>query len=57
MNISNDINIRAKQGIDYLVDKGLTREQAAGILGNLMQESNLDTKILGDSGTSIGLAQ
>lgn len=57
MNLSNDVTKRASETINYLTSKGLSREQAAGIAGNLMQESRFDTTILGDNGTSIGLAQ
>jgi hypothetical protein len=43
---------------NFLKNKGFTNEQASGIIGNLIQESNgLDPYAIGDSGTSIGLAQ
>lgn len=47
----------AKVVIDFLVNKGLTKEQAIGIAANLQQESGFRTGILGDHGTSMGLAQ
>lgn len=46
-----------KQIVSYLVSKGLTPEQASGIAGNLYMESGFNTKILGDGGSSYGLAQ
>lgn len=43
----------------YLVNKGLSKEAAAGIVGNLQAESGLDTTIKGtaDDKGSIGIAQ
>lgn len=43
--------------IDFFVDKGLTKEQAIGIAANLQAESGYRTGAIGDSGTSMGLAQ
>lgn len=43
--------------MDYFINKGLTKEQAAGILGNLHAESGLDAGIHGDGRTSFGIAQ
>lgn len=44
--------------VDYFMKKGLTRNQAKGIYGNIMQESNGDlTAISGDGHNSYGLAQ
>src|SRR4030042_4313508 len=37
--------------------KGWSREQAAGIVGNLMHESNLHPGAAGDGGASFGIAQ
>ena len=43
---------------DYLTeDKGLTNNQAKGILANIMQESRFDPAAVGDNGTSHGLFQ
>jgi|3_EtaG_2_1085321.scaffolds.fasta_scaffold14666_2 hypothetical protein len=49
---SNDI-------IKYLIDKGLTAAQAAGVAGNIMSETagTWHTGIIGDNGYSMGLAQ
>ena len=43
--------------IDFFVEKGLSDAGAAGIAGNLFVESGFKTYILGDHGTSNGLAQ
>lgn len=44
--------------IDYFVDKGLTRTQAKGIYGNIMQESGGNIKAVStDGNNSYGLAQ
>jgi hypothetical protein len=41
----------------FFVDKGYTPEQASGIVGNLLAESNLNTGAIGDGGISRGIAQ
>ena len=43
--------------LKFLMDKGLTIEQASGIAGNLQAESNFNPEAIGDSGTSLGIAQ
>jgi N-acetyl-anhydromuramyl-L-alanine amidase AmpD len=43
--------------LKFLMDKGLTIEQASGIAGNLQAESNFNPTAVGDSGTSLGIAQ
>lgn len=50
---------RAQQAVAYYVARGYTPVQAAGIVGNLMQESgpNLDLNAVGDNGTAFGIAQ
>ena len=47
----------AQQTIDFFMAKGLTREQAAGIAGNLLHESGFNPNAVGDGGTSFGVAQ
>jgi LysM repeat protein len=47
----------AQQAIDFFMAKGLTREQAAGIAGNLLHESGFNPSAVGDGGTSFGIAQ
>lgn len=41
----------------YLVDKGWTVEQAAGIAANLQQESQFNPSAVGDGGRAYGIAQ
>jgi peptidoglycan hydrolase-like protein with peptidoglycan-binding domain len=46
------------QVMKFLIDKGLTQSQAAGITGNLDKESGLNPTVKpGDGGTSFGIAQ
>ena len=55
---SNKVEKKSKEDAkNFFIKKGLSPHQAAGIVGNLIQESNLNTKIKGDSGTSYGIAQ
>lgn len=55
----NTATANAKFAVSYLEKKGWTRNQAAGIVGNLQEESgvNLNTKAVGDRGASEGIAQ
>lgn len=48
-----------QQAMKFFMDKGWSKEQAAGIVGNLMAESgtSLKTNAGGDNGESYGLAQ
>lgn len=55
--INSNINNRAKRAMDFFISKGLTNFQAAGIVGNLMQESSLDHNIVNKSSGAYGLAQ
>jgi hypothetical protein len=48
---------RGQQAMAFYMQKGYTKEQAAGIVGNLIGESNLNTGAVGDSGTAEGIAQ
>lgn len=48
---------KAKDMVSFLTNKGLSKEAAAGVVGNLMVESGLKTGVGGDKGTSFGLAQ
>lgn len=42
---------------NYLTQKGLRDFQAAGVVGNLVQESGLNPRAAGDGGISHGIAQ
>lgn len=46
-----------KQAMEFFQSKGLSAHAAAGIVGNLIQESNLNTRAIGDKGKAIGIAQ
>ena len=50
-------NADAMKIMAVLINKGLSVAGAAGIVGNMMVESNFKTSVLGDNGTSIGLCQ
>ena len=43
--------------VNFLMKKGLTKEQALGVAGNIMGESGFNPSAIGDKGTSGGLAQ
>jgi hypothetical protein len=49
----------ATEAINYFTQNGWTREQAAGIVGNLQAESgpNMKTDSIGDGGKAYGIAQ
>jgi hypothetical protein len=51
--------IDASRAMDFFIEKGWTPQQAAGIVGNLQQESgpNLSTNAVGDGGSAYGIAQ
>lgn len=49
---------KVKQAMKFFMDKGLTKEQAAGIVGNMLQENpTLDPNKIGDGGKAKGLFQ
>ena len=46
-----------KKAMEFFMNKGLPQHMAAGIVGNLVQESNLNTTAKGDGGKAFGIAQ
>jgi len=54
--VKHDLNGNKKKAMEFFQSKGLTNYQAAGIVGNLIQESNLNTTIKGDGGKAFGIA-
>lgn len=54
---SHNEDDRRKEIFDFFISKGYTPEQAAGIMGNFMQESRLSTTVVNESEGSVGLAQ
>lgn len=56
--IAPDVQTRGQQAMSYFMEQGFTKEQAAGIVGNLIAESNLmPSGAVGDKGTAFGIAQ
>lgn len=55
--VKGDVASRARDAMQYLISKGYTRIAAAGIVGNLVEESKLKTNAIGDSGRAHGIAQ
>ena len=52
-----DTNSKIKFACNYFETQSYSNVHIAGIIGNLMQESNLDSKALGDKKTALGIAQ
>ncbi|CUJ69683.1 phage tail tip lysozyme [Achromobacter sp. 2789STDY5608621] len=50
-------NKAAMDAIKFFEGKGYSREQAAGIVANLMAESNLNPKAVGENGQAVGIGQ
>lgn len=60
VNVPKNVVSRKRLAMNFFKDKGLSAEQAAGIVGNLTAESLLDTKAHGDKsipGGSVGIGQ
>lgn len=56
--VAPDVQTRGQQAMGFFQSKGYTKEQAAGIVGNLIAESNLrPSGAVGDNGTAFGIAQ
>lgn len=47
----------ASSGYEYFISQGWTPIQSAGIMGNLVSESKLDPRAIGDNGSAFGIAQ
>ena len=48
---------KARQAVDYFVNKGLTKAQAAGLVGNLMRESGMNIGATNPNSGAYGLSQ
>jgi hypothetical protein len=48
---------KARQAVGYFVNKGLTREQASGLVGNLMRESGMNIAATNPNSGAYGLGQ
>ena len=55
--VVEELNANSRVAFDYFLGKGLTAVQAAGIVGNLMQESNVDPTAVQPGGPGRGIAQ
>ena len=55
--VSQGVTGDKKKAVNFFINKGLSPHAAAGIIGNLMGESSLNTGAIGDNNTSIGIAQ
>lgn len=56
--LNSSVRDRGSYAVQFYEKLGYTREQAAGIVGNLIQESNLQSSgAVGDNGTAFGVAQ
>lgn len=48
---------KARKAVDFFVNKGLTREQASGLVGNLMRESGMNISAVNPNSGAYGLGQ
>lgn len=55
--LNNRASDKEKYAMNFFINKGLPSHAAAGIVGNLIHESNLNTSIKGDGGRAFGIAQ
>ena len=55
-NLTNMKGDKSK-AMQFFMSKGLSQHMAAGIVGNLIQESSLNTTAVGDGGKAFGIAQ
>ncbi|MEZ4405141.1 MAG: phage tail tip lysozyme [Polyangiales bacterium] len=55
--VVQELNANSRAVYDYFIAKGLTPVQAAGIVGNLMQESNCSPTAVQSGGPGRGIAQ
>lgn len=55
--VNSNISGRKKQAMEFFQSKGLAPHQAAGIVGNLMGESNLNPTAVNPSSKAYGIAQ
>lgn len=55
--ISQNISEKQKKAMEFFVNKGMSSIHAAGIVGNLMQESSLNEKATNPKSGAYGIAQ
>lgn len=51
------VSTQQREAMEFFVNKGLTREQAAGIVGNMQWESGMNFRASGDRGNAFGYMQ
>lgn len=57
VNKQDKVNPKAIEALNYFMSKGLTREQAAGLVGNFMRESSMNITSLNPYSGAYGLGQ
>lgn len=55
--VSNALSANSAAAYNYFVNKGLSKPQSAGIVGNLIQESNVNPRAVQSGGPGRGIAQ
>jgi hypothetical protein len=55
--ISGQVRGTADQAMKFFIERGWSKDQAAGIVANLIEESGLDPNIGGDNGKAYGIGQ
>lgn len=53
----NKVNPNAVRALNYFMNKGLTREQSAGLVGNLMAETGMNIRAVNPYSGAYGIAQ
>lgn len=56
LNGMRDTSAAAGDAMNFFTGRGYSKEQAAGIVGNLIQESGLNPNTIHDNGTGLGIA-
>lgn len=56
-NLPKEVSDRMQLAMNHLMGKGWSKTVAAGIVGNLVAESNMNPAAIGDNGNAFGLAQ
>ena len=51
------MSAKRQQAFEFFVHQGWSSEQSAGLVANLIAESNLNENAIGDGGQAVGLAQ
>lgn len=47
----------ARRALDFFINDGWSREQAAGLIANIEAESNFNPRAIGDGGMAFGICQ